>query len=241
MHIFQFLSLMKGLLLISMMNIFEKKILLIFSPGTRTSIFIYHMFTNQFHQSLYKISFLFMLILLFLHILTRSEVNIHINDDSNENEKQERTEEHSLGLQDKAKYFQQKQEEIQIFEPNQHFNANNINTPTRDSTEINSTDFNNTNHNSTNYESNNTDQYSTNYENNSTDHNSTNYENNSIDHNSTKSESNGTYQDQYLEKIEELIKSYFDKLVSKLDGISKQLKTNFKIQNGEFSKNSSYD
>ena len=167
-----------------------------------------------------------MLLLLFLHILARSEVNYHINDESNENETQEMTEEYSPGLKGKAKYSQQQEEEeeIQIFEPSKHFNANNINAPTQDSTEINNTEFNNTDHNSTNYESNNTD------------------------HNFTNNESKGTYQYQYLGEIEKLIKRYFDKLAlridgidSRLDDISKQINTNFKIQSGEFSKNSSYD
>ena len=191
-----------------------------------------------------------MLLLLFLHILARSEVNYHINDESNENETQEMTEEYSPGLKGKAKYSQQQEEEeeIQIFEPSKHFNANNINAPTQDSTEINNTEFNNTDHNSTNYESNNTDHNSTNNESNNTDHNSTNYESNNTDHNFTNNESKGTYQYQYLGEIEKLIKRYFDKLAlridgidSRLDDISKQINTNFKIQSGEFSKNSSYD
>lgn len=172
-----------------------------------------------------------MLILLFLHILTRSQVNDHIKDDSNESETQKRTEEHSPGFQGKAKYFQEEEEEIQIFEPNKHFNANNINSPTQESTDINSTDFN------------------------KFDHNSTNYENNNTDHNSTNNESNSSYQDQNLGKFEELITSYFGKLATRLDfidsrldnidsrfdNISNQININFKIQNGEFSKNSSYD
>ena len=240
-----------------------------------------------------------MLILVFLHILARSEVNDHISDDSNENETQERTEEHSPELQGKAKYYQQQQQEIQIFESSKHYNASKVNTPTQDSTEINGTDYNNTDHNSTNNESN------------YTDHNSTNNESNYTDHNSTNNESNSTDQDQHLGKVGKLIESYFDKLDSRfndiderfnaiderfndiderfndiderfndidnkfddidkkfddiderfndidkkfddiderfnsidtrLDDISKQINTNYMIQNGEFSKNSSYN